>query len=428
MTSALKADVVAYNNAERSDPATATKIAAYKAVTSAFLTISKAKVKIGQIDGDGPYTLRAINTAEAKMVKWGGYYDARNIHVPGIDYYNQPNQGIYPQLLAGVADFSNVYMPPNIIQQFASKGGKIAIPLAWSFNIIFNNSLYPLNKLAVRQALAYVLPRKTITEAAYGTLSKAGGKWSAVPSGIAPWLANLYLSKKQLSQLNPYNTNDAKAAKLLESVGFHKRGAQWMMPDGRPFNLAFLVNSATTDITATFTSAAKALDAFGIKSSVDATTGATVSANQYDGNFQIGYAGCGGYNPLAAFACQLGSGYNFINLGSYAGKKGIGFGPTVNVPGLGTVDVHEINNQANSIGPGPKMKQLTWDWARLVNQQVPYISYAVKVYQFSYSTRKFTDFPPQNAQGTSPLWNLMANNMELGLLVFLNDGYIRPKA
>ena len=32
------------------------------------------------------------------------------------------------------------------------------------------------------------------------------------------------------------------------------------------------------------------------------------------------------------------------------------------------------------------MKQLVWDWARLVNQQVPYLTYATKVYQFPHSS------------------------------------------
>lgn len=428
VTPGLKADVVAYNNAERANPATATNTPAYKAVSKAFLSISKAPVSINHIDGNGPFILKAITTSEAKMVKWNGYYNAKNIHVPGILYYDEPNQGIYPQLLSGIADFSNVYLPPTILHSVLAEGVKIATPPAFGFAMAFNNALYPLNNVEVRQALAYVIPRKTIVDLTYGTVPQAGAAAADIPDGLPPNIAKLYLTPAQIKQLNPYSVNTSKATQLLQSAGFHKRGSQWIMPNGQPFTLQFIVNSATSDIVTSFTAAAKALTAFGIKSSVMATAGATQSADQNNGNFQIGMAFLGGYNPLQIFNDMLGTSNNYISLGSYAGKRGLGFGPTVNVPGIGQVNVHTITDQYDSVGPGPQMNRLTWDWARLVNQQLPYLYYATKVYQFSYSTKKFTDFPPVNAQGTSTLWNIMGNNMVLGLLLMLNNGYVRPKA
>jgi DNA-binding transcriptional regulator YhcF (GntR family) len=92
-----------------------------------------------------------------------------------------------------------------------------------------------------------------------------------------------------------------------------------------------------------------------------------------------------------------------------AGDHGTGFGPKMNVPGLGKVDIPStIDQQAEQVGPGTQMKQLVWDWPRLVNQQVPYLTYATKVYQFPHSSQRFTNWPPMNAQGTSPLWNILA--------------------
>jgi hypothetical protein len=51
-----------------------------------------------------------------------------------------------------------------------------------------------------------------------------------------------------------------------------------------------------------------------------------------------------------------------------------------------------------TVGPGPEMNALTWDWARLVGQQVPYLWYATKVYQFPFSTTHYTDYPPLNSK------------------------------
>lgn len=124
------------------------------------------------------------------------------------------------------------------------------------------------------------------------------------------------------------------------------------------------------------------------------------------------------------------SGMNFIKSGSYAGKRGIGFGPMAKVPGLGTVNVpHTVNQEALTVGPGPKMRKLTWDWARLVNRDMPYLSWTTKRYQFEFSTKRFKDWPPMNAKHTSPLWNIMGmGNFNVALGMMLQDGYIRPRS
>jgi peptide/nickel transport system substrate-binding protein len=117
-------------------------------------------------------------------------------------------------------------------------------------------------------------------------------------------------------------------------------------------------------------------------------------------------------------------------VGNYAGDRGLGFGPTETVPGLGSVDVPAtIGQESEQVGPGPQMDKLVYDWARLVNQQVPFITYATKVYQFPYSSQNFTDWPPVNSQGTSPLWDILGQgNITQGLTLMLEDGYIRPKS
>jgi hypothetical protein len=51
------------------------------------------------------------------------------------------------------------------------------------------------------------------------------------------------------------------------------------------------------------------------------------------------------------------------------------------------------------------------------------------VYQFSFSSQRFTDWPPMNSQGTSQLWNIMGQGSgNEALTLMLEDGYIRPKS
>lgn len=196
----------------------------------------------------------------------------------------------------------------------------------------------------------------------------------------------------------------------------------------KPFTLTFNANSDTSDIVTSFTSAAKALTAFGIKSDVNATSGAQQSANQLNGNFDIGMNFVSGNNPLGMYQQMMGSANNYPSLGNYGGKRGMGVGPKATIPGLGNVNVSAtLDAQARNTAPDQKMKDLTWDWAQFVNQQVPYIWYATKVYQFSYSSKNYTNWPPKDAQGSSPLWDIVGANTSAGILLAMEQGYIVPK-
>jgi peptide/nickel transport system substrate-binding protein len=432
VTSGLKQDDTAYYAEDFKNPAAAAKMSQYAAMQAAFKKLSADNVPT--MIGDGPFTLKAVNTAEALLVKWPGFYAASSIHVPGIDYLNNQNQGIYPLLFSDGADFSNVYMSPSILKRWqGTSGSNTAIPQGFTFNLVFNSHVYPLNITAVRQAIAYLIPRANMVSAAYGgsTIADRGGVLNQYPDGLPSYLNPLYLTPSEISSLNTYPVTDAKATSLLQSAGFHKSGSKWIMPNGKPFTLSFLVNNATSDIVSSFDSAASALTAFGISSSLNATQGTIVAEDTEKGNFQLSMALVGGPDPLYNnFDQLLGSIQNFESLGNYAGDRGIGFGPKMTVPGLGTVGVAStIDQEAEQVGPGSQMNKLVYDWARVVNQQVPYLTYATKVYQFPYSSQHFSNWPPMNSQGTSTLWNILGQgNMTQGLTLMLEQGYIQPKS
>ncbi|MFC7619452.1 ABC transporter substrate-binding protein [Microlunatus sp. GCM10028923] len=427
VTDELKKDVITYYTTSHEDPVKAGKLPEFKRMSAAFKDL--AALKVEKLIGNGPFQLENITTKEAKLVKWDGFWEASKITFAGIRYLNGSTQTVYPQLFSGNVHFSNVYMPPPILQRWKkTPDSNTALPLAFGFTMLFNSSKKPLDSKAVRQALAYVIPRQQISEAAYGTDEAAGGTWKEVNTGISPSLEAIYLDQGKIDQLNKYPIDEAKATALLEGEGFTKKGDQWLKPDGEPFTLTFIANAETTDIVTSFNSAAKALTAFGIKSEVNATSGAQQNADQHNGDFDIGSGFVGGNNPLGMYNAILGPGYNFSKLGNYAGKRGVGFGPTKNVPGLGEVDVvSTIDGQVRSIEPGPEMNAQVWNWAQLVNDEVPYIWYATKVYQFPFSTKEFTNWPPLNDQNTSELWDIIAADMNGGVSLAIQQGFITPK-
>jgi len=379
--------------------------------------------------GDGPFQLDAITTKQAKLSKWDGFWGADKIKIGGINYLDGQTQTIYPGLFANTIDFSNAYMPPPILKRWSgTQDAHTPLPLAFGFVLGFNDHKYPFSNTKVRQALAYVIPRQQMSDAAYGTEAGAGGTWKEVNTGISPTMEKLYLPQDKINQLNKYPVDPAKATQLLESQGFTKQGGQWMMPNGKPFTMTFSVNSETTDIVTSFHSAATALTAFGIKADVNATAGAQQDADQHNGNFDAGMYFIGGNDSLQMYDGMLGTGNNYSSSGTYAGKRGLGFGPKINVPGLGTEEIATaLDSQSRNVAPGPKLQQLTWDYAQLINEQVPYIWYATKVYQFPYSSKRFTNWPPTGANGSSPLWDIVGANMTGGVSLALQQGYIVPK-
>lgn len=429
VTDELKQDVIKYFTTLQQDPEKATKLAEFKRMSDTFKDL--AGMKVEKLIGNGPFQLENITTKEAKLVKWDGFWDADKIKFGGIKYLNGSNQTVYPQLFSGSVDLSNVYMPPPILERWQkTPNSNTALPEGFGFVMIFNSNKKPLDNKAVRQALAYVIPRQQISEAAYGTEEAAGGAWKEINTGISPTLEKLYLKPEQLDQLNKYPLDPDKATQLLEGEGFTKKGDQWYQPDGKPFTLTFTANADTSDIVTSFNSAAKALTAFGIKSEVNATSGAQQNADQHNGDFDIGSAFVGGSNPLGMYNSLLGPGYNFTRQGNYAGKRGIGFGPKMTVPGLGEVDiVSTIDVQSRTIEPGPEMDAQVWNWAQLVNEEVPYIWYATKVYQFPFSTKTFDNWPALDQDGkTSELWNIIGADLSGGLSLAIQQGYLTPKS
>jgi len=428
VTDGIAKDVKTYFRTMQTDPAKAAKLPQFTRMSDTFKDL--AAMKVSKLIGDGPFQLDNITNQEAKLSKWNGFWGADKIKVAGIEWADGQNEAVYPQLLSGKTDLSSVYLPPPILKQWTKvQDANTAVPPSFGYVLGFNSHKYPLSMTEVRQALAYVIPRQQMTEAAFGTTKNGGGVWKKINTGISPSLEQLNLTQDQLNQLNPYPLDTNKATQLLQSKGFTKKGSQWMMPNGKPFTLTITVNSATSNQVTSDNSAAKALTSFGIKTSVDATSGAQQDADQHNGDFEIGSFSPNSNDPLAMYSAMMGPGQNYSTAGTYAGKRGIGFGPTMNVPGLGKVDItQELNKEVSSVPPGDQMKKLTWDWAQLVNQQVPYIWYATKNYQFEYSTKNFTNWPPVDKTGTSPLWNLAGYNMTAGFSLALQQGYIVPKS
>lgn len=414
VTPGLKQEELRYDAAAAANPTAASKSPAATRLQAAVKRLEDYKP--ATMVGDGPYQLKSITSLQAKLVKWPQYWGARRVHLPTVVVTNTTSNAIEAGLVANTLDMAYADLPKAVTQRWLKIPGAHVVKVP-AFQVILdvNDAKYPLNLTAVRQAIAYVMPRKTMNETDPASTDMVH------MDGITPATQKLTLTKKQVASLNAYPVDTAKAAKLLESAGFHKRGGQWITPKGTPFKLQFSVYAQQFNVLEEEQVAAKALDRFGIKSSVEGIGSvATWESDIQTGNFELEDWLVGGNDPLQQLAGMIGTSQNFNS----ATQRGIGFGPVLKVPGLGKVNVPQtITKEAASVAPGPKMDRLTYDWARLVNRELPVIPYNMFTSPFEYSTSRFKDWLPTS----SDLWAVGGSN-PIGLMALMFErGYIRPR-
>ena len=427
VTPSLKQDDLSYFAEAATDPAAAAKSSAFKALSAVLTKI--ASYNPPSLVGDGPYQLTRATLQEDLLTKWNGFYDESKITVPRIIYEGTSQNEVNAELLSGRVDFSNgwLYMPPAILDQWlhTPDANLQAVPGTLETSIIFNDSEYPFTITKVRQALAYALPVSKMDVFSWGS-QDAHAVAPVPPDGLVARVAQDFMTPSQIASLNPYSYDPTTAAKLLTSAGFKKASdGTWLMPNGKPFKLTLSIDASWTDQVAALQVAASALTSFGIPA-VESTVENTTYINDFHtGNFQVAAYCCNGGNPnpLEDFAAgPMGSQENYTGGGSYAGDRGIGYGPVENVPGIGKVNIPAaLNTEYASTTPGPKMKKLTYDWAKFVESQVPFLEYAAFANQIAFSSRNFT-WPSVN----DPLW-VQVSNGSYDLVLAQERGELRPK-
>lgn len=418
VTPELAKDVPAYEADVRSNPAAA-------AASPLGHTIAADLTALERFDpstliGDGPFRLDSWTEDRARLSKSPTFFDAKLVRVK--EWIQQDTDQAVDEgaIMGGSCDQSLSGMPESIYQKDATiPGHHVYYKTTYDQKaLLLNDRHYPLNLTKVRQALAYIIHRKSLITLTFGT--NMTFRFEKHPSLL--YYANElnYITKGQLASLNSYPYNPKKATQLLESANFKKVHGTWYLPDGKPFTLTddfvsvypnWITNADTID---------SWLSAFGIKTKGYPLSSATDFGDIQDGNFELAQdEAWDDVNPFQAFEDFLGTSLNFTS----KTEPGIGFGPMENVPGIGRVDVSTaLQKDLVSYSYGPAMKKVVWDWARFINTQMPFIVYGGRDYGIMFSTLHYTW--PRKA---SPLWTLTAYNTYAGIDVMLERGYIVPR-
>lgn len=423
LSPSLASTVETYYNEDRANPNTAPKTSAGKAVSSGFSSLEKFNPP--SIIGDGPFIWKSWTTSEAYLVKSPTFFDAAKVHVPVFEFSEVNSDETAGAVLSGKATIDTAGLAYSVYEkELRMPHQHIYAPPGYEqFELLFNDREPPFNQKKVRQAIVYIIHRPVVLKLVYGPHPY----YHAVvhPSLLYNADELRYVSKSQLDSLNSYPYSPSKATHLLESAGFHKRSGQWYMPNGKRFTVTMDAPSGFANLISTYKVFSSWLSSFGIKTTEVVLSEATYSSYLLHGNFQIAWQyGGEQINPLEFINTSLGPTENFPSGGAYNGEPGIGFGPVMNVPGIGKVNIsHTINSEATHVNYGPQMKKLVWDWAKFVNDELPVFSYIDKNYPLQFSTSQYVHWPPKS----SPLWVITAINQHNGLVAMIEDGYIRPR-
>ena len=284
----------------------------------------------------GPYMIdpNSITEAQLTLVKNEKSWAAKQVNFDRLVIYNGETPTVTPLVLAGDIDYATHGFPPATEKQFIAQGIRIARPPIYSGPAIyFNHDVYPLNRVEVRQAIAYAINRQ---ENGTVSLGKSGIAVKYMV-GFSDALVPLWLNQDQIKQLNTYDYNPQKAAEILTGIGFHKGDdGIWVDDKGNKMEFEMTFPAEYADWSAAGQNAAEQLTKFGIKITPRGVQFQQHPTEIRQGKFQMAIRHWGSStNPHPHFAYQ-GVLFRYNYIGSTEGK-GMDF------PMKQTVDGQEVD-------------------------------------------------------------------------------------
>ncbi len=279
----------------------------------------------------GPFNIdpKSVTEAQLTMVKNPLGFNADKIDFDKVTVYWGDTAQDMPLYLSKDMDYSsNAYSPANLQAIRAANPDVVVLggPATNGPGIYFNNDVYPLNKVEVRQAFAYYIDRVENCKVAFGESCRpvkyeVGFTDAAVPA---------WLSDDQIKKLNTYEPDPKKADALLTGLGF-KKGSDgiWVDDKGKKMEYELIVPGDFTEYLASSENVAQQLGKYGIKITVkpyqSAERNNVHKAGKYQLSMDIGFRFTY-FHPFVSYDYNLRPGIGFKNDPEGAeGARGMNF-------------------------------------------------------------------------------------------------------
>lgn len=408
------------------NPNAASTKKAQAALTAAFTKASGYNFPINQLLYDGPWSLTRETSAQELYTKNPDYVFAKNVTADEILDVNQTtNDVIWRALENGQLAYAGVGYSPTVYNSVMKVHDNhyVNIPQSTGMALYFNENTAPFNNVKVRQALAYIINRSSLTKIA----EPKDGFVPKYEDGLIESDNSKYLSTAQLKTLNTYSLNDAKATSLLKSAGFKKTSSGWMMPNGKPFKFNVYAPNYT-DWDQGVDALTSELQKFGIQATTSVIDATTFGTEEGEGKYAVYTNWWGGWDlaPSQSYNQLYIQDNKYTVSTTGALSKQPGTSPTsipanVSVPGLtanpAALTVKLLGNQTTSAE-----KKTIYQLAKLTNEDLPMIPIWYQGAGRTWSTESWT-WP--NFQANPALENQMVYNNPVQ--VYQSLGLMKPK-
>lgn len=216
--------------------------------------------------GCGPFQFEEADSQRVLCSGFDDHPDADEINVEYVEYRYMPdNESRWNALQSGELDGeATLFMPQNQVDQLSDDVQIAEIPRHWGMGLVFNYDDEHMSERAVRYAVAHVVDRELVADnSAAGTGSKLG---VTIPSGLTgdftgrvedEWLEGV------ADEFNRYETDEDRAAELLEDAGYTQEDGQWVDDDGEPIEIPVKVPEGFSDWVSGVETLVDQLDQFG---------------------------------------------------------------------------------------------------------------------------------------------------------------------
>ena len=356
---------------------------------------SPVTYKDSQPVGTGPYTVQQCTPENIAYIRNPHYWQPGLPKIAKVEYPAFTSNPPANTLLAtGGAQWGGQFIP-NIKAFFVAKDP--AHRHYWfapteNVDLYINQTVYPLNVRAVRQALAYGINRPRVSQIAEYGYEPPGNQTGVVLPTFRSWYDS------QLASQYNYTYDPAKAIQLLRSAGF-TRGSSgvFQTPSGKPLSFTIVNEGGNSDWVAALQMVKTELAAVGISIQVDNLSAGAYDTALYDGHYQLGYGfGYGGPTPYYELRAALFSG----------DSAPIGHPAASNFERWRSAQTDSLISQYASTTSVSVQHQIVDQLEKIMLQDVPLIPVTEAVDWYQYNTRSITGWPtPSNPYAQAAPYN-----------------------
>jgi peptide/nickel transport system substrate-binding protein len=235
--------------------------------------------------GSGPYEISNCTPQNISYAANTHYWQPGLPKIAKVEFPAfTSNSAANSYLATGQAQWAGQFVPS--VKTFyldKSPDNQFWAPPIADLSLFLNQTVAPLNDVAVRQAMAYAIDRQKVAAIGEYGYQPASNQSAIVTPTFSSWL-----DTSLAAQYN-YGYYPSKAASILEKDGYTKGANGIFSKNGKPLAFTIINEGGNTDWVADLQIIQRELTAAGIKITVDNLATSDFLNDLYKGNYQIAY-------------------------------------------------------------------------------------------------------------------------------------------